>query len=286
MAERRTVASRSAAPPPTGRSVSTTTSGSSGRPGWPSCSIDAAPAATSRRCIPRRGTFIEADWEIDRALELTEVGLCLETGHQMVGGGSALATLERWGDRINHVHVKDASAAVIDRIVGDSMAVEAIWQERAFVALGAGDVPVADILARLTAMDYSGWMVVEQDIFPGPGDPGNAQRDQVANRALLRDERLLTAELAGHRRSSPAQRPTVDHGLAVRPRSVLHDDRMPSLDDFARVPLLFGPSPIHPLPRLSAALGGKVEIWAKREDCNSGIALRRQQGPQARVPGR
>src|SRR5919206_2664069 len=45
------------------------------------------------------------------------------------------------------------------------------------------------------------------------------------------------------------------------------------IDDFARVPLLFGPSPIHPLPRLSAALGGKVEIWAKREDCNSGIAF-------------
>jgi 1-aminocyclopropane-1-carboxylate deaminase len=46
-----------------------------------------------------------------------------------------------------------------------------------------------------------------------------------------------------------------------------------SLADFPRVPLLFGPSPIHPLPRLSAALGGKVEIWAKREDCNSGIAF-------------
>ena len=45
-----------------------------------------------------------------------------------------------------------------------------------------------------------------------------------------------------------------------------------SLDDFERVSLLFGPSPIHPLRRLSAALGGGVEIWAKREDCNSGIA--------------
>ena len=46
-----------------------------------------------------------------------------------------------------------------------------------------------------------------------------------------------------------------------------------TLDDFDRVPLLFGPSPIHPLPRLSAALGGGVEVWAKREDCNSGIAF-------------
>ena len=45
------------------------------------------------------------------------------------------------------------------------------------------------------------------------------------------------------------------------------------LEDFPRVPLMFGPSPIHPLPRLSAALGGKVDILAKREDCNSGIAF-------------
>jgi 1-aminocyclopropane-1-carboxylate deaminase len=43
------------------------------------------------------------------------------------------------------------------------------------------------------------------------------------------------------------------------------------LDDFPRYPLTFGPSPIHPLPRLTAHLGG-AEIWAKREDVNSGLA--------------
>ena len=45
-----------------------------------------------------------------------------------------------------------------------------------------------------------------------------------------------------------------------------------SLDDFARYPLLFGPSPVHPLERLTAHLGG-ARLWAKREDCNSGIAF-------------
>jgi 1-aminocyclopropane-1-carboxylate deaminase len=44
-----------------------------------------------------------------------------------------------------------------------------------------------------------------------------------------------------------------------------------SLNEFARYPLLFGPSPVHKLERLTAHLGG-AEIWAKREDCNSGIA--------------
>ena len=45
-----------------------------------------------------------------------------------------------------------------------------------------------------------------------------------------------------------------------------------TIQDFDRVPLLFGPSPVHRLERLSEHLGGGVEIWAKREDCNSGLA--------------
>lgn len=45
------------------------------------------------------------------------------------------------------------------------------------------------------------------------------------------------------------------------------------LDAFERYPLTYGPTPIEHLPRLTEALGGKVEIWAKRDDCNSGLAL-------------
>ncbi|MFD3444212.1 1-aminocyclopropane-1-carboxylate deaminase [Microbacteriaceae bacterium 4G12] len=43
------------------------------------------------------------------------------------------------------------------------------------------------------------------------------------------------------------------------------------LSDFERYPLTFGPSPVHPLTRLSEHLGG-AQIWAKREDVNSGLA--------------
>src|SRR5215470_11699236 len=49
------------------------------------------------------------------------------------------------------------------------------------------------------------------------------------------------------------------------------EPQMP-LEDFERYPLLFGPSPVHPLERLSRHLGGAA-IWAKREDCNSGLAF-------------
>jgi len=46
-----------------------------------------------------------------------------------------------------------------------------------------------------------------------------------------------------------------------------------NLNRFERYPLTFGPSPITPLKRLSQHLGGKVELYAKREDCNSGLAF-------------
>lgn len=45
------------------------------------------------------------------------------------------------------------------------------------------------------------------------------------------------------------------------------------LDRFERYPLTFGPTPIEHLPRLSKALGGRVQVYAKRDDCNSGLAL-------------
>ena len=45
------------------------------------------------------------------------------------------------------------------------------------------------------------------------------------------------------------------------------------ISNFERYPLTFGVTPIEYLPRLSEALGGKVDIYAKREDCNSGLAL-------------
>src|SRR5918997_7002002 len=51
----------------------------------------------------------------------------------------------------------------------------------------------------------------------------------------------------------------------------IEENRPMNLDKFAREPLLFGPSPVHPLDRLTSHLGG-ARLWAKRDDCNSGLA--------------
>jgi 1-aminocyclopropane-1-carboxylate deaminase len=66
--------------------------------------------------------------------------------------------------------------------------------------------------------------------------------------------------------------------MAITPKTEVHDaesgtgSRAVGIERFDRIPLLFGPSPVHRLERLSEYLGGAVEIWAKREDCNSGLA--------------
>ncbi len=140
---------------------------------------------------PHTATHIEAPWEIERMLELSDVGVCLDTGHLLLGGGDPVAAVREWGERINHVHLKDARLAVLEGIVRDSAPVEAIWRRKAFCRLGTGDVAIDDVLGSLDQIGYRGWLVVEQDIIPDPAEPsGQAAVDQAANRQYLRERRI------------------------------------------------------------------------------------------------
>jgi inosose dehydratase len=133
------------------------------------------------------GTHLEAVWEIERALEVSDVGLCLDTGHLVVGGGDPVTGIQTWAGRINHVHLKDARRDVLEGIAAERAPVEAIWQRRAFCRLGDGDVDVEGVLNGIKAVGYSGWLVVEQDCLPDPAWPlEHAAADQVANRAYLK----------------------------------------------------------------------------------------------------
>jgi inosose dehydratase len=131
------------------------------------------------------GTHIEAPWEISAALEHTSIGLCLDTGHLLLGGGDPLRALREWGDRINHVHLKDARQAIVDEIVREAAPVAEIWRRRAFCRLGEGDLAVDAVLEDLRRL-YTGWLVVEQDVLPDPGrEAGRPAVDQRANREFL-----------------------------------------------------------------------------------------------------
>ncbi len=131
-------------------------------------------------------TYIEAHWEIERLLDLTDVGICLDTGHLLLGRGEPIAAIRDWAGRINQVHVKDARLSRLEEIVAQAAPVEEIWRRQAFCALGDGDIDIAGVLAALDEIGYAGWLVVEQDVLPDPGNPGQPARDQRRNREYLR----------------------------------------------------------------------------------------------------
>ena len=135
---------------------------------------------------PHVGTWVEAHWEIERVLELTDVGLCIDTGHLLVAGLDPAAAIDEWGGRINHVHLKDARLAVLRDLIDEGGDARQVWERGVFCALGRGDLDTKAVLDGLRRIGYRGWLVVEQDVIANSeGDFEHAVADQVANRQLL-----------------------------------------------------------------------------------------------------
>lgn len=133
------------------------------------------------------GTYVETPAEIEQLLAGTEVGLTLDTGHLLLGGGDPLAALRRWASRINHVHVKDAQRGVLGQVLAEGGDMHRAWEQGVFVAVGAGDLELATFMDSLAATGFDGWVVVEQDVVLGPHlPPDRPASDQRANREALR----------------------------------------------------------------------------------------------------
>ena len=132
------------------------------------------------------GSFVESTAEIERVLQMCDVGVCLETGHQMLGGGDIYGFLDKWISRINHVHLKDVTMKIFEQIVQNGEPSTAIWAREAFPRLGEGDLDAAKFVHELTNSGFAGWLVVEQDSFPKTAERfAQAIADQDFNRKYL-----------------------------------------------------------------------------------------------------
>jgi inosose dehydratase len=130
------------------------------------------------------GTEIATQEDIERALTSSPVSLCLDTGHLVAAGGDPVTVLEAWSARISHVHLKDANVPN-GASYQDAMK---LWDENVFCRLGAGNGRIEETLAFLRDGNYSGWVVVEQDVLPrGKAAYDRARTDQIENRQYLRD---------------------------------------------------------------------------------------------------
>lgn len=123
--------------------------------------------------------YVETPEEIEIFLELCDpalVGLCFDTGHYRYGGGDPLQGLEKFAGRIEHVHFKDFDPSVAEKAAKNEWGYFEAVEHGVFCELGEGSIDFKAILEELKRIDYSGWIVVEQDILPGMGTPKESAR--------------------------------------------------------------------------------------------------------------
>jgi inosose dehydratase len=129
---------------------------------------------------PHVGTMVERPEEVDRILDGSHVGLCIDTGHLQVGGGDAVALTVANASRVNHVHLKDVDMTLAARVLAGGLAFGDAVRQGMFRPLGRGDIDIAALVGVLEGAGYSGWYVLEQDVMldgepDGEGPLGNVR---------------------------------------------------------------------------------------------------------------
>ena len=147
---------------------------------------------------PHAGTLIETAEQVERAMEVIEVGWCLDTGHLTIGGADPVQFARSHGDRVVHVHLKDVDANVAaDFRAGRRSLVDAT-RNGLFLPLGKGDARIAEVMEALQAHGYDGWLVLEQDTAITGDEPtvaGGPMRDARESIAFLHDTARTTEEI-------------------------------------------------------------------------------------------
>ncbi len=134
--------------------------------------------------------YVETPAEIDRLLALTDpalLGLVLDMGHYKFGGGDPLTCLIKHQSRIWHIHFKDCHAEIAAQSGKEGWDYFKSVGSGVFCELGKGSVDFPAIVAELKKQNYSGWIVVEQDVLPGMGNPkvcAKRNRDHIQSLGL------------------------------------------------------------------------------------------------------
>jgi inosose dehydratase len=125
--------------------------------------------------------MVETGEETERVLAGSKVGLCVDTGHLLVGGADPVALTRAHADRVVHVHLKDVDGAMAQQVVDGTLAFGDAVRAGMFRPLGEGDVDIAAMVRTLEAAGYDGWYVLEQDVMldgppEGEGPVGDVRR--------------------------------------------------------------------------------------------------------------
>ena len=150
---------------------------------------------------PHVGTMVESGEETDRVIAGSRIGLCLDTGHLLIGGGDPVAVAKSHPDRIAHVHLKDVRLDWARRVQsGEATYTEAVAGGM-YVPLGEGDVDIAAIVNAVEDDGYAGWYVLEQDTIlnADPRTAGDAGGPAEGPLESVRTSLYFLLGLAGQR---------------------------------------------------------------------------------------
>lgn len=122
---------------------------------------------------PHAETHVEYEHQIERFLEDTDpdkVGICFDTGHHAYRGGDSIAFMRKHYKRIPYLHLKNVNPVVQRKVEVERIPFANAVAIDMFVEPAAGVVDFIAFRDLLREIDYTGYAIVEQDMYPAPFD--------------------------------------------------------------------------------------------------------------------
>jgi inosose dehydratase len=116
---------------------------------------------------PHISTYVETPEETERFFDVTSssgIGLCLDTGHCAYAGGDPVAEADKYRGILRFIHIKDVDEKVLAEVLRQKMNFEQAVEAKTFTIIGQGSIDFPAFFRVLAKNNYSGWMVVEQDV--------------------------------------------------------------------------------------------------------------------------
>jgi inosose dehydratase len=116
---------------------------------------------------PHVATYVETAEECEKFFDATShtgIGLCLDTGHAVYAQADAAKEAEKYKSKLRFVHIKDCDQKVLAEARKNEWTFEEAIEHKVFTIIGQGNIDFPAFFRTLKKINYSGWMVVEQDV--------------------------------------------------------------------------------------------------------------------------
>jgi inosose dehydratase len=120
---------------------------------------------------PHIGTLVESAEDVQRVVDGSHIGFCIDTGHLAAAGADPVAITIANLDRVKHVHLKDVDAEIAAKVISKEITFSDAVAAGMWRVLGTGDVDITAMVGALRASGYDGWYVLEQDVMFKQGEP-------------------------------------------------------------------------------------------------------------------